>query len=89
MTVRLEDLQPDAQVRGLMGREAVRIVSAEMLGEAACMVVYRGQDGVLGEQLLFRSNEADLELVGGGGGDPRRRGPRSEAPDRARLHERP
>jgi SNF2 family DNA or RNA helicase len=29
-------------------------------------VVYRGQDGVLGEQLLFRSNEVDLELVGGG-----------------------
>ena len=66
MTVRLEQLKPDAMVQGLVGREAVRIVSAEMLGDAACKVVYRGQDGVLGEQLLFRSNEADLELVGGG-----------------------
>ena len=66
MTTRLEQLKPDAMVQGLVGREVVRIVSAEMLGEAACKVVYRGQDGVLGEQLLFRSSEAELELVGGG-----------------------
>ena len=66
MTARLEDLKPEGLVQGLVGREAVRIVSAEMLGAAACKVVYRGQDGALGEQLLFRSNEADLEVVGGG-----------------------
>jgi hypothetical protein len=66
VTSRLEDLKPEALVQDLVGREAVRIVSAEMLGEAACKVVYRGQDGALGEQLLFRSNEADLQLVGGG-----------------------
>jgi superfamily II DNA or RNA helicase len=66
MIARLDDLKPDAQVKGIVGREAVRIVSAEMLGDAACKVVYRGQDGVLGEQLLFRSSEADLELVSGG-----------------------
>jgi hypothetical protein len=35
MTARLEDLKPDSMVQGLVGREAVRIVSAEMLGEAA------------------------------------------------------
>ena len=66
MTARLEHLKPDAQVRGLVGREAVRIVTVQMLGDAACRVFFRGQDGALGEQLLFRSNEADLELVGGG-----------------------
>ena len=53
MTTRLEDLKPDALVQGLVGREAVRVVTAEMLGEAACMVVYRSQDGALGEQLLL------------------------------------
>ena len=66
MTARLEDLKPDALVTGLVGREAVRIVTVQMLGDAACRVFFRGQDGVLGEQLLFRSSEADLELVGGG-----------------------
>ena len=52
-------------VQGLVGREAVRIVSAEML-DAACKVVHRGQDGALGEQLLCRTSEADLELVSNG-----------------------
>lgn len=66
MSARLEDLKPDALVKGLVGREAVRIVTVQMLGDAACRVFFRGQDGVLGEQLLFRTNEADLELVGGG-----------------------
>ena len=66
MTTRLEDLKPEALVQGLVGREAVRVVTAEMLGEAACKVVYRSQDGALGEQLLFCSNEAELELVGSG-----------------------
>ena len=41
MTTRLEDLKPDALVKGLVGREAVRIVSAEMLGDAACKVEFR------------------------------------------------
>ena len=66
MTARLEDLKPEALVKGLLGREAVRIVTAEMLGDAACKVVYRRQDGDLVEQLLFRTNEAELELVSGG-----------------------
>jgi hypothetical protein len=66
MTARLEDLKPDALVQGLVGREAVRIVTAEMLGDMACKLVYRGQDGALGEQLVFRTKEPDLELVSGG-----------------------
>ena len=66
MTTRLEDLKPDAQVKGLLGKQAVRIVSAQMMGDAACKVVYRGQDGAFDEKLLFRSSEADLELVAGG-----------------------
>ncbi|MEY4352150.1 MAG: hypothetical protein RLZZ609_391 [Cyanobacteriota bacterium] len=63
MTARLEDLKPDAQVRGLVGREAVRIVSAEMLGEAA-QVVYR-QGTIVDTQNLFRDKEAELEIVSG------------------------
>jgi hypothetical protein len=34
MTARLEELKPDVQVRGLKGREAVRVVSAEMMGDS-------------------------------------------------------
>ena len=65
MSLRLEDLTPDAQVTGLLGREAVRIVSAQMMGEA-CDLVFRDGQGNLQSQILFRDKEADLELVAGG-----------------------
>lgn len=65
MTARLEDLKPDAQVRGLLGREAVRIITAQMMGEAA-QVVYRDGQGTIDTQFLFRDKEAELEIVSGG-----------------------
>ncbi|MFN9692355.1 MAG: DEAD/DEAH box helicase family protein, partial [Synechococcaceae cyanobacterium] len=65
MTARLEELKPDAQVRGLVGREAVRIVTAQMMGEAA-QVVYRDGQGTIDTQILFRDKEAELEIVSGG-----------------------
>jgi len=65
MSLRLEDLTPDAQVTGLIGREAVRIVSAQMMGEA-CDLVFRDGQGNLQSQILFRDKEADLDLVAGG-----------------------
>ncbi|WP_216916466.1 MULTISPECIES: helicase-related protein [unclassified Synechococcus] len=65
MTARLEDLKPDALVQGLVGREAVRMVTAQMMGEA-CQVVYRDGQGNLHSQILFRDKEVDLELVSSG-----------------------
>lgn len=62
MPLRLEDLPPDAQVTGLIGREAIRIVSAQMMGEA-CDLVFRDGQGNLQSQILFRDKEADLDLV--------------------------
>ena len=62
MPLRLEDLKPDAQVTGQLGREAVRIVSAQMMGEA-CDLVFRDGQGNLQSQILFRDKEADLDLV--------------------------
>jgi hypothetical protein len=52
MTARLEDLKPDAQVRGLVGREAVRIITAQMMGEAAL--------------ILFGDKQTDVEVVSDG-----------------------
>jgi superfamily II DNA or RNA helicase len=63
--LRLEDLKPDAQVKGLIGREAVRIVSTHLMGEA-CDVVYKDGQGNLHSQILFRDREIDLELVSTG-----------------------
>jgi superfamily II DNA or RNA helicase len=63
---RLEDLKPDALVKGLVGKEAVRLISVQRMGDMACQVFYRGQDGSTGDTIVFRSSEADLELVSGG-----------------------
>ena len=63
--MRLEDLKPDAQITGLIGREAVRIVSTHLMGEA-CDVVYKDGQGNLHSQILFRDREIDLELVSTG-----------------------
>ena len=63
---RLEDLKPEALVKGLVGKEAVRLISVQRMGDMACQVFYRGQDGSTGDTIVFRSSEADLELVSGG-----------------------
>ena len=52
MTARLEDLRPDAQVNGLVGREAVRSITAQRMGEAA--------------RVVDCDKEAELEIVSGG-----------------------
>jgi SNF2 family DNA or RNA helicase len=36
------------------------------MGDMACQVFYRCQDGSTGDTIVFRSSEADLELVSGG-----------------------
>ena len=62
MSTPLEKLQADSQVKGLLGKETVRIVSAQMMGEA-CQVVVRDAQGNLHSQILFRDQEAQLELI--------------------------
>ena len=62
MSTPLEKLQADSQVKGLLGKEAVRIVSAQMMGEA-CQVFFRDNNGKLHDQIIFRDQEAQLELI--------------------------
>ena len=61
--LKLEDIKKDAQVRGIQAKEIVRVVQIEPLGDAAITVYYKDSQGRLGEQMLFRSDEARLELA--------------------------
>lgn len=61
--LKLEDIKKDAQVRGIQAKEIVRIVQVEQVGDAAITVYYKDSQGKLGEQMLFRSDEARLELA--------------------------
>ena len=64
--VKLEDITKDAQIRGIQDDEIVRVVQVEPVGDAALTVYYKDSQGKLGEQMLFRSDEARLELAQAG-----------------------
>lgn len=64
--LKLEDIKKDAQVRGIQAEEIVRIVQVEPVGDAAITVYYKDSQGKLGEQMLFRSDEARLNLATAG-----------------------
>jgi len=61
--IKLEDLRKDAQVRGLEGDKLVRIVVTEPVGADVVNLFYVDADGKPGTQMLFRSDEARLELA--------------------------
>ena len=61
--LKLEDIKKDAQIRGIQAEEIVRVVQVEPVGDAAITVYYKDSQGKLGEQMLFRSDEARLELA--------------------------
>nr|WP_320135549.1 helicase-related protein [uncultured Amphritea sp.] len=64
--LKLEDIKKDAQIRGIQSDDIVRIVQVEPVGDAALTVYYKDSLGKLNEQMLFRSDEARLELATAG-----------------------
>lgn len=64
--VKLEDIDKDAQIRGIQGDEVVRVVTTEAVGGDALTVYYKDSQGRLNEQMLFRSDESRLELAQAG-----------------------
>ncbi|WP_207951924.1 SNF2-related protein [Pseudomaricurvus alcaniphilus] len=64
--LKLEEIKKDAQVRGVVPEKIVSIVQIEPIGDNALTVYYKDSQGKLGEQMLFRTDEARLELAQGG-----------------------
>lgn len=64
--LKLEDLVKDAQVRGVVPEQIVRIAQVERIGDHAVTIIYRDSQGKLGEQMLFRTDEARLDLAQAG-----------------------
>ncbi|MBX3751084.1 MAG: DUF3883 domain-containing protein [Opitutaceae bacterium] len=61
--MRLEDLQPDAVVRGILPDAGVSVVSAEWHGTDALTLVYRRPDGKVADEILYRSDESRLAVI--------------------------
>lgn len=64
--MRLEDLQPDAVVRGILPDAACTVVRVEWHGSDALTLVYRGPDGKVADEILYRHDESRLELAEAG-----------------------
>ncbi len=61
--MKLESISKGALVSGIEAGRVVRIVSADALGDNAVTVVYKTDDGRLGERVLFRANESELSIA--------------------------
>jgi len=61
--MRLEDIQPGAVLRGILPDALVLVISVQWHGSDALTLVYRDPAGKVADELLFRHDEARLELV--------------------------
>lgn len=60
---KLEDLQPNASVRGILPDCQVTVVSVQWFGSDALELTYKDPAGKVANQLLYRHDEPKLEVV--------------------------
>ncbi len=64
--VKLEDLQPDTSVRGILPDATVTVVKVDWHGSDVLTLVYRDPSGAIADELLYRFDEPRLEIVAAG-----------------------
>jgi len=64
--IRLEALQPNVAVRGILPDSLVSVVSVDWYGDDALVLIYKDASGRLGQETLYRHDEARLALVQAG-----------------------
>src|SRR5258706_7868967 len=60
---KLEDLQPNAAVRGILPDSLVTVVNIQWFGSEALELTYKTQTGRVANELLYRHDEPRLEVV--------------------------
>ena len=61
--MKLEELQPEAAVRGILPNGTVEVVSVQWHGSEALTLIYRPPSGGIAEEILYRHDEVRLEVV--------------------------
>ncbi|KAA0232019.1 MAG: RNA helicase, partial [Armatimonadetes bacterium] len=61
--MKLEDLKPNAVVRGILPERPVNVVGVQWFGSNAVELTYKDPEGKVGNTLLYRSNESELSIV--------------------------
>jgi SNF2 family DNA or RNA helicase len=64
--MKLEDLTPDAAVRGILPNSLVSVVNVAWHGSEALTLVYRTPNGDVAQEILYRHDEPRLEMVEAG-----------------------
>lgn len=64
--MKLEDLHQDLVIRGIRPDSVVTVVRVQWHGDAAIALTFRDSSGVVGEEILYRDDEARLEPVDAG-----------------------
>ena len=59
----LEDIKPNCAVRGILPSSVVTAVSVQWFGSDAIELTYKDATGRVGNELVYRDREADLEIV--------------------------
>jgi SNF2 family DNA or RNA helicase len=59
----LEQLQPNAAVRGILPDSLVTVVSVQWFGSEALELTYKTHDGKVANELLYRHDEPRIDLV--------------------------
>ena len=62
-SMKLEDLQPRASVRGVLANGLVTVVSVQWFGSEALELTYKTPAGRVANELLYRDDEPRLEIV--------------------------
>ena len=65
--MKLEDIQANAAVRGVLAEGLATVVSVQWFGSEALELTYKTPTGKVANQLLYRHDESQLEIVEVGG----------------------
>ena len=65
-SMKLEDLRANATVRGVLADNLVTVVSVQWFGSEALELTYKTPTGKVANELLYRDDEARLEIVEAG-----------------------
>ncbi len=60
---KLEQLTPNAAVRGILPDGLVTVVSVQWFGSEALELTYKSPNGKVANELLYRHDEARIEVV--------------------------
>lgn len=64
--MKLEDIKPNASVRGIIPEASVTVVSVQWFGSEALELTYKTPDGKVANELIYRDDEPRLEIVEAG-----------------------